>query len=250
MKVQVSRATLQDINHFRIVFLHENHFQFTYDKCHYYGWADTYAFFLEDAKIGYGAVWGKDKREDRDSIMEFFLIKPFRHHADLFFKEFIAVSNVKFIECQSNDHLLTDMLYRYAENVIAEAILFEDHHQTTHSIAGVSLHRHQAATGNPNDVGGYYLEQQGIPVASGGFMLNYNIPYADIYMEVKEEFRNNGFGTLIVQELKKEIYLLGRVPAARCNVQNLASKGSILKAGFNICGYRLVGKLKGMRNSL
>ena len=75
-------------------------------------------------------------------------------------------------------------------------------------------------------------------------MLNYNIPYADIYMEVKEEFRRHGFGALMVQELKKEIYLLGRLPAARCNINNLASKGSILKAGFKICGYRLVGNIK------
>lgn len=27
MQVQVTKTTLQEINHFRIVFLHENHFQ-------------------------------------------------------------------------------------------------------------------------------------------------------------------------------------------------------------------------------
>ena len=75
-------------------------------------------------------------------------------------------------------------------------------------------------------------------------MLNYNIPYADIYYEVKENFRQKGFGSLIVQELKKEIYLMGRVPAARCNIRNRASKANLLKAGFRVCGFILKGDIK------
>jgi hypothetical protein len=81
-------------------------------------------------------------------------------------------------------------------------------------------------------------------VASGGFMLNYNFPYADIYMDVKEPFRRMGFGSLIVQELKKEIYLMQRIPAARCNINNKASKATLLKAGFKVCGGILKGELK------
>ena len=110
MEVQVTRIGLQEIKHFRILFLHENHFQFTYDKCHYYGWADTYVFSLDEKKIGYGAVWGKDKREDRDAIMEFFVLSPFRPYADLIFKRFIEVSGARYIECQSNDPLLTEIV--------------------------------------------------------------------------------------------------------------------------------------------
>jgi hypothetical protein len=69
---------LDDIRVFRVLFLHENHFQFVYDKCHYYGWADTYVIGIGDIKIGYGSVWGKDKRKDWDAIFEFFIIKPYR----------------------------------------------------------------------------------------------------------------------------------------------------------------------------
>lgn len=250
MQVQVNRTTLQEINHFRLLFLHEGNFQFTYDKCHYYGWADTYVFSGDGKHIGYGAVWGKEKREDRDSIMEFFVLMPFRHYAELIFREFVAASKAKYIECQSNDLLLTDMLYRYTENIFPEAVLFEEHHQTDLYIPGASLRRDEPAISHPNDMGGYYIEHNGIRVASGGFMLNYNIPYADIYMEVKEEFRKSGFGALIVQELKKEIYLLGRKPAARCNINNLASKRTIQKAGFRICGYRLGGALKELLNPI
>jgi RimJ/RimL family protein N-acetyltransferase len=81
-------------------------------------------------------------------------------------------------------------------------------------------------------------------MATGGFMLNYNHPFADIYMDVKEEFRQRGLGSLMVQELKKEIYKAHRVPAARCNIKNTISRATLIKAGFRLCGYLLEGKIK------
>ena len=244
------RTQLEEIRSFRILFLHEGNFQFTYDKCHYYGWADTYIFLADGKKVGYGAVWGKDKREDRDSIMEFFVLKTFRQFSNAIFREFVAVSTAAFIECQSNDFLLRDMLYIYAESIGAEAILFEDHVQTNFTIPGVVFGRKETEDKNPNDVGGFFLEQNGETVATGGFMLNYNIPYADIYMAVNENFRRKGFGSLLIQELKKEIYLMGRVPAARCNINNVASKASLIKAGFKVCGFRLAGTIKNPTQSV
>ena len=244
MEIQVVKGKMDDVKSFRTLFLHEGHFQFTYDKCHYYGWADIYVLYANGRKIGYGAVWGKEKRTDRDSIMEFFVIKTFRHIAASVFREFIACSGAGFIECQSNDFLLRDMAYQYAEKITAEAILFEDNIQTNLFIPGVLFGRRDTGEKNPDDVGEFFLEQNGEVVATGGFMLNYNIPYADIYMEVKERFRKKGLGSLLIQELKKEIYLMGRVPAARCNINNVESKASLIKAGFKICGYRLSGDIK------
>jgi hypothetical protein len=63
-------------------------------------------------------------------------------------------------------------------------------------------------------------------------------------MDVKENCRQHGFGSLMVQELKKEIYRLGRVPAARCNISNNASKATLIKAGLTPCGFRLKGDIK------
>ena len=244
MEFKVSKTSLEEIKSLRILFLHENHFQFVYDKCHYYGWADTYLFLAGDKKIGYGAVWGKEKREDRDAIMEFFILQTFRQYSNTFFEEFISVSGTTYIECQSNDLLLTGMLYRYGENIQAEAVLFEDDFQTSFMIPGVVFGKSEIEDKNANDVGEFFLEQNGVIVATGGFMLNYNFPYADIYMEVQEGYRRKGFGTLLIQELKKEIYLMARVPAARCNINNHASKASLLKAGFKMCGYMLNGTIE------
>jgi RimJ/RimL family protein N-acetyltransferase len=38
--------------------------------------------------------------------------------------------------------------------------------------------------------------------------------------------------------------LAGRVPAARCNINNAASKASLLKAGFKIAGFMVIAEIK------
>jgi RimJ/RimL family protein N-acetyltransferase len=88
------------------------------------------------------------------------------------------------------------------------------------------------------------LEKDGEVVATGGYVWNYNYPFIDLYYEVKEAYRKKGFGSLIVQELKKEAYRLKRVPAARCNVKNLASKRTLIKAGMRACGHLLIGNTR------
>jgi GNAT superfamily N-acetyltransferase len=246
MEIKVIKVELEEIRAFRILFLDENDFQFIHNKCHDYGWADDYLFIVDGIKAGYGSVWGQSRREDRDAIFEFYVIKPFRNFSNFIFAQFISVSCTTFIECQSNDLLLSSMLYEYSNNINAEAILFEDHFQTNFDIRGAVFTRKptEDTIGNDFDIGGYTLAQDDEEFATGGFMLNYNRPYADIYYKVKENFRQRGFGSLMVQELKKEIYLMGRIPAARCNILNRASKANLLKAGFRVCGFILKGDIR------
>ena len=90
----------------------------------------------------------------------------------------------------------------------------------------------------------YVLQYNNEVAATGGLMLNYNMPYADIYYEVNENYRQKGLGTLMVQELKKAAYEMGRVPAARCNIRNIISKYTLLKAGFTVCGCILKGNIQ------
>jgi RimJ/RimL family protein N-acetyltransferase len=240
MKSEVLRAELKDIQHLRILFLQENNFQFVHDKCHLNGWADTYLFKRNGTTVGYAAVWGQEKREDRDAIFEFYIITPYRKFAYTFFSELKNLSGTAFIECQSNDGLLSEILYQFAENINAEAILFKDKFQTAFLIDGAGLHKKQNDSANPE----YFLKYHDEVVATGGLMLNYNMPYADIYYEVDEHHRQKGFGSFIVQELKRQAYLSGRVPAARCNIKNLISKATLLKAGFGVCGFILKGNIK------
>lgn len=243
MEIKIIKTVLEEIRPLRVLFLHESNFQFIYNKCHG-GWADEYLFTIDGVTAGYGALWGASKREDRDAIFEFYLAPPFRKFASVVFKEFHKVSGATLVECQSNDMLLTAMLYEFTQNINAEAILFEEHYQTNLNIPGAIFRREIDPDSSPQDVGGYQLVQNDEVMASGGFMMNYNMPYADIYMEVKENARQQGFGSLIIQELKKEIYAMGRVPAARCSINNRASKATLLKAGFRVCGFILKGNLR------
>jgi GNAT superfamily N-acetyltransferase len=239
MELVITKVALAEIQSLRNLFLAESKFQFIYNKCHGAGWADTYLFTMDGINTGYGSLWGKDKREDRDDIFEFYLLPPYRKHAGKIFTEFHKASEALFIKCQSNDIFLANMLYEYGKDINAEAILFEDAVTTEMSIAGTDLRKNEGPEGDIE----YILEWNSHTVATGGYVWNYNFPYIDIYYEVKEEYRQRGFGSLITQELKKEAYRLNRVPAARCNVGNKASKATLLKAGMRICGHILVGSL-------
>jgi len=242
--IQLIKSGLPEIQPLRERFLDENKIQFIYNKCYENAWADSWMFRIEGEIAGYGSIWGADRREERDAIFEFYLTAPYRSLANRIFAKLITESGARLIECQSNDPLLTSMLYEYSQNINAEAILFADDRQTDLWAARATFGREPGAANTGNDVAGFFLKQNDVPVATGGFMLNYNWPYADIYMEVNEHFRQKGFGSLIVQELKREIYRMGRVPAARCNISNHASKATLLKAGFKVCGAVLKGDIK------
>ena len=64
-------------------------------------------------------------------------------------------------------------------------------------------------------------------------------------MEVDERYWRRGYGSLLVQELKRTCYEMGRIPAARCNVTNVASRATLQKAGFLPCGRILRGVIRG-----
>lgn len=244
MEIKVSKCSLETIQPLRALFLHESNFQFVCNKCHDFGWADTYLFTAEGIEIGYGSVWGTDRREDRDTIFEFYLLPPYRGSAHLAFPLFHAASGATLIECQTNDPLLTSLLYGFSSNIQAEAILFEEDYTSTLTLPGVTFRKREETDVMGDDDSTYILERNGVIVASGGFVWSYNMPYIDIYMQVKEPFRQQGLGSLLVQELKKEAYLLKRVPAARCNISNHRSKATLLKAGFKVCGYRVKGTIQ------
>lgn len=246
MALSIEKTGLKEIQDLRTLFLEERKFQFVLNKCHDYGWADTYLFVMDGKKIGYGSVWGSAQRTDRDTIFEFYILEPYLKFAQLVFLRLQMSSGAIYIECQSNDQLLASMLYEYAADINTEAILFEDRLETGYAISDVVFRKPVKTDQMGTDDSDYVLALKDEVVASGGLMLNYNPPYADIYIQVKAAFRHRGFGSLMVQELKKLAYGLGRVPAARCNINNPVSRATLIKAGFEVCGYRLKGIAKSL----
>lgn len=248
MQLKAFKTELREILPLREFFLQENNFLIRYNACHERGWSDSYLLTVDDVKIGYGSVKGKGELTDRDAVFEFYVLPLFRKIASLMFPELLAASGAAFIECQSNDILLSSMLYEFSHNINANVILFEDHVATEHPNPGVifrlkkdddHIFEHTLEV-----VGTRVLELNGEVVATGGFLLHYNMPFADLHIEVKENHRRKGLATYLLQEVKKECYRAGRVSAARCDIQNHGSRGALLKAGMRVCGFMLTGEIK------
>jgi GNAT superfamily N-acetyltransferase len=252
MAFNIFPAKFEEVLSLRTLFLHENNFQIRYNACHERGWADRYMIEHKGAKVGYGAIKGADNLKDRDAVFEFYLLPSFRHLSSSIFNELLHISGANFIECQSNDQFLTSLLYQYSQNIRADVILFGDNTTTFFNKEEVVFRRRHEMDvvfeHKREPVGDFVLEWNNEIVASGGFALHYNVPFADLSMEVKEMYHGKGLGSFLVQELKRECYLSGRVPAARCSMENAASKATLLKAGLKIVGFMLFGNVKRENN--
>jgi hypothetical protein len=238
MNINITKAQLANVEPLRQLFLAGIDFQFVYNKCHGAGWSDVYLFTIDGMPVGYGSVWGENKREDRDTIFEFYMGKPFLKHSRQIFTAFVKKAGAGFVKCQTNDHLLCTMLFESAVNIKSENILFKDGFKTTLHIPGAQFVKNE----NPDGDITYDIQYDGEIVATGGYVWNYNFPFIDIYYEVKEKYRQNGYGSFLTQELKKEAYRLNRIPAARCDINNQASKATLFRAGMQVCGYMLIGE--------
>jgi GNAT superfamily N-acetyltransferase len=141
------------------------------------------------------------------------------------------------------------MLYDCATEIESDRVLFHDAMTTQLVVPGA---RFRGVAPADNDrifahrvepVGSWLVEHEGAIVATGGIGLHYNPPYGDLFMEVDEPFRRRGFGSYLIQELKRACYEMGRIPAARCDVKNAASRATLQKAGLLPCARMLTGVL-------
>ena len=214
------------------------------------GWTTTYLLSVDETIAGYGSIAQEGPWKDRPTIFEFYLLPDFRVQAFRLFEVFLETCGAKYFEVQSNHSLLAAMLFRYAENIRSEAMVFYDHHRTSLTVPGATLECQtdakeiQSAIDRRRGGGKWSLLVDSEPVGSGGILFHYNYPYADIYMEINEGHRRHGYGAFLVQEFKRIAYEFGAVPAARCNPENIASQLTLQKAGFAPYAHILDGDLK------
>ena len=247
MPSTVLKVELEEIQALRALFLQETNFQVRYNASHERGWTDSYLLIIDDFRVGYGSIKGQEIK-DRDTVFEYFVIPQFRKRASELFQQLLAASGAQYIECQSNDLQLSSMLYEFSRTISADVVLFGDHAATEYVLPGALFRpgcsADQVFEHGTEPVGDYVVEWNGEVVATGGFMLHYNKPFADLYMEVRKDRLRRGFGSFLLQEIKKQCYLAGRVPAARCNIDNVASRATLIKAGLRVCGFMLMGKVE------
>jgi GNAT superfamily N-acetyltransferase len=248
MTITVTSVSLEEVLPLRELHRQEMNCQIVHDSLPGRGFGNLFLLRLDGRIAGYGFVMGY-RGEPKDLVQEFYVLPALRGSALPMFRELIAVTGARRIEAQSNDILLTLMLYDCATEIASDRIVFHDALHTN-LIAPGAIVREVTARDNERmfehkveGVGDYLVEHDGGIVATGGIALHYNPPYGDIFMEVDEPFRRRGYGSYLVQELKRISYEMGRIPAARCNASNTASRATLQKAGLFPCARMLSGIL-------
>jgi len=213
------------------------------------GWAAGYAIECERQPAGYGLVAVGGPWQGRPTIFEFYLAAPHRHEAFKVFEQFLAASGARHFVVQSNHTLLAAMLHTFGRDIVREKIVFEDRATTTLPALGATLRpltaetEIQAALAERRGHAEWALLVAGEEVGLGELYFHYNAPYCDVAMRIAEPHRGRGYGSYLVQELKRIARSYGAIPTARCEVGNLASQGALRRAGFVPHAHILLGEV-------
>ena len=238
-------AKLPEIFPFRELYRHEMDCQIVH-----WSWctrmkASGYLIEWDGAVVGYGIV---DRQWEKGTLNEFYVVPEFRRGALPMFREVLRVSKARAIRTQTNDRLLMVMLYDCGDDIRPTVNLFEDAVTTRLTCPGATFRKtikgEKIFKHHREPVGDWVLEVGGKVVATGGAFFHYNPPYGDVYMEVEKGERGKGYGSFLVQEVKRVCYGMGKLLGARCNRENVASRRTLEKAGFEICGKVLRGKVE------
>lgn len=255
MQVAVTGVEFPAILSLRDLYRQEMNCPIAHDRWHERGQTDCYLLTADGVTAGYGALargQTRDTRsegERRDVVVEFYTLPVHRPRAFALFRELLVATEAVWIQAQTNDTLLSLLLYDFTREISSNTLLFQDSLTTVHSLPNVVFRRAHAEDteyifehkGEP--AGDWVLEARNTIVATGGLLSEYNRPYGDIFMEVAEPFRHQGYGSYLVQELKHIAYEQVTIPAARCNIRNTASRNTLQKAGFAPCARILSGKV-------
>jgi GNAT superfamily N-acetyltransferase len=248
MRIDVSSVSLEEVLPLRELYRREMNCQIVHDSLPARGFGNQFLIHVDGRVAGYGFVMGY-RGEPKDLVREFYVLPARRGSALPMFRRLIETSRARRIETQTNDVLLTLMLYDCATEITSDRVVFHDALMSNLRVPGACFREVTAADREKvfehkvEGVGEWLIEHDGAIVATGGIATHYNPPYGDLYMEVDESFRMRGYGSYLVQELKRVCYEMGRVPAARCNASNLASRATLQKAGLLPCARILSGIL-------
>ncbi len=247
--IEVALAPLEAILELREEYRREMACQIVHDSWHARGFTRSFLLRLEGEIVGYGSVGGAP-REPQTTVKEFFVLPPARQFALPLFRRLVAASEAESVEAQTNDVLLSLMLFDCAVELASETILFSDARTTALEPPPGTILRAltdaDRATVFPHTlepVGEWGLECDGALRATGGLFFHYNPPFGDVYMEVEGRYRRRGLGSYLVQELKRICYERGSVPAARCQTGNVGSRRALERAGMLPCARIVRGRI-------
>ena len=246
MKIEVARVDADDVHPLRELYRREMHCQIVHDSFLGRGFSEAYLLRVDGRVAGYGLV---AMRHYPNTVNEFHVLPEFRGDALPLLRALLETSEASRLRVQTNDPLALLLLYDCATEIESEIILFADAGTTQLPSPGGVLRAvtpadaEQIAERHYQWGGDWLIELNGVVVAMGGVACHYNPPYGDLYMGVDEAYRNRGYGSYVVQEMKRIAYEMGKTPAARCNATNTASRKTLERAGMLPSGRILDGKV-------
>jgi RimJ/RimL family protein N-acetyltransferase len=250
-QVQAKPASSEAVLPLRTRFREEMNCQIVHDSIHRReGWTLSWLLESQGMAVGFGSIAIAGPWKDKPTVFEFYVVPEHRTRAFELFEVFRQASGARFFEAQTNELLLPIMVHAYGADIASEKIVFADGQTTLYPAKGAVLRCVTASDEirrcleQRQGGGEWILELDGVEIGRGGILFHYNRPYGDIYMEIAETQRGRGWGAYLVQELKRECYDLGAVPAARCSPTNVASRQTLLRAGFVPVGHIIYGSLK------
>lgn len=123
METDVSLVPLKQILRLRELYRQEVNCQIVHDSWHERGFTDSYLIRRDGQIAGYGRVAG-ERAKRKDVIKEFYILPIHRAAALPLFRRLAAASQARKVEAQTNDILLTLMLFDCARRIKNETILF------------------------------------------------------------------------------------------------------------------------------
>src|SRR5690348_2702337 len=140
MRINVSLVPLAEIVALRDLYRKEMNCQIVHDSLHQRGFTDSYLIRVNDEVAGYGCVVGFGGKP-KDMVKEFYVLPVHRAAALPLFRQFVTASRARRVEAQTNDLLLTLMLFDCATRIKSETILFDDAFTTRHRVPGAIFRR-------------------------------------------------------------------------------------------------------------
>ena len=266
MHVEIELTTVDQVADLRFLYARELDDMIRYEREIRQGQTRIYTMRSGGALIGYGILHGE--REDRSTVVEFFLLPQYRRHTVPVFDRFTEATEATGVQARTNDTGLLLLVYERTRDIVPGNFYFRDAETTHHPVPGTSFRVitlddldilapiMTTLEGWPFDVPdreglarwiasgeGRLLEDEGGIAAIGTILHGYNPPFANIGMAVMKRARRRGYGTYLVEELKRETYATGKIPRAGCAVWNEASRATLLRAGFLVNARVLRGTL-------
>src|SRR3954469_24875273 len=187
--ISIARCRRSRIQPLRALFLQELNAQVRYDAAHARTGAAHYAVRRDGLDIGYGALM--DTQSGNGTVFEFYVLPPFRSGAPELLRQLTAASNANALECQTNDRFYSSLVRALGDDASSDTILFAaEHSNQSTSSDGVFRPRRRADrifAHEMEPVGDFVIDVGGEVVATGGFLLHYNPPFADLFMEVRAD---------------------------------------------------------------